>query len=236
MSEDAALLRAIIEEPDEDAHRLVYADWLDEHGQPDRAEFIRLHCRLERFYDGDPFTAGFAAEHLKPEQRRAWLGPLATLGIYDGADGSPVFQYRMRGALLFRRGFVEAVQLFRTEGLRQFLERAGAVFDRTPLRHLRLHAGGGYYPAPSRSAVRLLRQLVALPQVRRLRTLDLRGHGLGDKNARLLAASPNLSRELRLVLEGNRITAEGREVLEQRFGRHVSCGADWDPFEDDIPF
>jgi uncharacterized protein (TIGR02996 family) len=30
-------------EPDQDVHRLVYADFLDEHGDSDRAEFIR--CR-----------------------------------------------------------------------------------------------------------------------------------------------------------------------------------------------
>jgi uncharacterized protein (TIGR02996 family) len=39
--DDAAFLRAIAEAPAHDAPRLVYADWLDEHGQADRAEFIR---------------------------------------------------------------------------------------------------------------------------------------------------------------------------------------------------
>jgi uncharacterized protein (TIGR02996 family) len=42
MTDREALLRAIIENPADDAPRLVYADWLDEHGDPDRAEFIRL--------------------------------------------------------------------------------------------------------------------------------------------------------------------------------------------------
>ncbi|HLW65058.1 MAG TPA: TIGR02996 domain-containing protein [Gemmataceae bacterium] len=37
-----AFLKTIRENPDDDAPRLVYADWLDENGQPDRAEFIRL--------------------------------------------------------------------------------------------------------------------------------------------------------------------------------------------------
>ena len=36
------LLRAILADPAEDTHRLVYADWLDEQGQGERAEFIRV--------------------------------------------------------------------------------------------------------------------------------------------------------------------------------------------------
>lgn len=32
--------------PDDDAIRLVYADWLEEHGQPRRAEFLRIQCKL----------------------------------------------------------------------------------------------------------------------------------------------------------------------------------------------
>src|SRR5207253_2059718 len=50
-----ALIRAVVENPDDDLPRLVYADWLEEHGDPDRAEYIRLQCRLaERERDVDP--------------------------------------------------------------------------------------------------------------------------------------------------------------------------------------
>ena len=38
--------RAILDEPAEDLHRMVYADWLEEHDQPERAEFIRLQLAL----------------------------------------------------------------------------------------------------------------------------------------------------------------------------------------------
>ena len=41
-------LRAICENPEDDTVRLVYADWLDENGDADRAEFIRVHCELAR--------------------------------------------------------------------------------------------------------------------------------------------------------------------------------------------
>ena len=49
-----ALLKAIIENPDEDTPRLVFADLLDETDDDhDRAEFIRLQCGLPGA-DGKP--------------------------------------------------------------------------------------------------------------------------------------------------------------------------------------
>jgi uncharacterized protein (TIGR02996 family) len=41
MSEEEAFLAALRAEPEEDSHRLVYADWLEERGDP-RAEYLRL--------------------------------------------------------------------------------------------------------------------------------------------------------------------------------------------------
>ena len=41
-----AFLSAIIENSTDDAPRLIYADWLEEHGQSERAEFIRVQCAL----------------------------------------------------------------------------------------------------------------------------------------------------------------------------------------------
>ena len=52
--DDEPFLRAISAAPDDDAPRLVYADWLDEHGQPDRAEFVRLQVRLRHLPAHDP--------------------------------------------------------------------------------------------------------------------------------------------------------------------------------------
>lgn len=42
VSDEQALLAAITVHPDDDTPRLVYADWLDEHGYPERAEQVRL--------------------------------------------------------------------------------------------------------------------------------------------------------------------------------------------------
>lgn len=45
MSDGEALLKAILEQPDDDTPRLVYADWLLENGLGLRADFI---CRRVR--------------------------------------------------------------------------------------------------------------------------------------------------------------------------------------------
>ncbi len=42
------LLRAILDDPAEDTARLIYADWLDENGQAERAHGIRWGCSSEQ--------------------------------------------------------------------------------------------------------------------------------------------------------------------------------------------
>src|SRR5437016_242826 len=46
VSKHEAFLQAIIAAPADDAPRLIYADWLEENGDPTRAEFIRLRIQL----------------------------------------------------------------------------------------------------------------------------------------------------------------------------------------------
>lgn len=46
MTDEQLFLRAICADPADDLPRLVYADWLDDHGRPDRAEFIRVQSEL----------------------------------------------------------------------------------------------------------------------------------------------------------------------------------------------
>lgn len=93
MSEADAFLDAIFATPDDDLARLVYADWLEEHGQQAYAEFIRLQCEVARL----PWNSPEATELWKlisPVWRRleddwwpiAWARPQ-----FDATD--------------FRRGF-----------------------------------------------------------------------------------------------------------------------------------
>lgn len=46
MPEESSFLRTICDHPDDDLPRLVYCDWLDENGQSERAEFIRIQIEL----------------------------------------------------------------------------------------------------------------------------------------------------------------------------------------------
>jgi uncharacterized protein (TIGR02996 family) len=46
MDEREALLQTILDHPEDDVPRLVYADWQEEHGQIAHAELIRVQCAL----------------------------------------------------------------------------------------------------------------------------------------------------------------------------------------------
>ena len=78
---DAAFLRAILEDPDDDTSRLVYADWLDEHGDPDRAEFIRVQCALARMAEDEDGRWELQARERQLLWRhgKGWAGPLRRL-------------------------------------------------------------------------------------------------------------------------------------------------------------
>jgi uncharacterized protein (TIGR02996 family) len=70
MTTKAALVRAVFAEPHDDAPRLVYADWLEEHGDEHdrtRAEFIRLQCEIAQIDEDDP---GY--DQLARRQSRLW--------------------------------------------------------------------------------------------------------------------------------------------------------------------
>ncbi len=72
--EDIAFIRAIRENPEDDALRLVYADWLDEHGDP-RGEFLRLQHSLIGLRKKDPCVADIRSrmEQLRAGYSDAWL-------------------------------------------------------------------------------------------------------------------------------------------------------------------
>ena len=76
MSDEAGLLAAIRERPADDFPRRVYADWLDDHGQTERAEFIRLHLDVARCDEADPRLAAWLARlhRLHAAHGAAWAG------------------------------------------------------------------------------------------------------------------------------------------------------------------
>lgn len=48
MTTREGLMAATLAAPDDDIPRLVFADWLEENGEADRAEFIRVQCEIEK--------------------------------------------------------------------------------------------------------------------------------------------------------------------------------------------
>src|SRR5262249_24596935 len=115
MTNAEAFLEAIREEPDDDTHRLVYADWLEANGPPDRAEFIRIQCELARAPGQDP-------DRLRLQERER-----ALLALHDTAWAQPL-RGRVR-SWTFRRGFLWEV----TMTVLQFRHRGDAVFRATPV-------------------------------------------------------------------------------------------------------
>jgi len=131
MSLDERFLQAIIENPDDDAPRLVYADWLEERGDP-RGEFIRVQCQLARLPDNDSARPAFVQrEHdLLAAHEEQWVAPLRPLLFDQPLPTDEFCPPLMERAWQFRRGFVERVAL----RVSAFLERADEVFRLAPVR------------------------------------------------------------------------------------------------------
>lgn len=60
LPDPSGLLRWIVSEPDENTHRLVYADWLEENDQPSRANYVRSSAR-------EPECVVLVAQNESPE-------------------------------------------------------------------------------------------------------------------------------------------------------------------------
>lgn len=81
MTDRDAFLTAICARPFDDLPRLVFADWLDEHGEPEFAAFIRLGCHLSAARGAEArLTDEQAAEYVAGA--RAYL-PLALAQLAD---------------------------------------------------------------------------------------------------------------------------------------------------------
>jgi uncharacterized protein (TIGR02996 family) len=172
MADHLGFLQAIIESPDDDAPRLIYADWLDEHGEPIRARFIRLQCQFASCLrpDDRPFLSAVSAEELVPEYRQTLLAPLLALGLTPCADrynpGPPG-----GFAFYFRRGFVEDLRVYGRRAADEFVQMADQLFALTPLRNVILSDdlyGVGFEEVPGH----VLDRLIRVPQLTRLQTLN----------------------------------------------------------------
>jgi uncharacterized protein (TIGR02996 family) len=200
MYSDAAFLKSIQAYPDDDAPRLVYADWLEEQGETQRAEFIRLQiadCDLARQHE------------LLSLFGTSWAGELF----------QHVYSYS------FRRGFVEEISV---EG-RMLLSHADRLFDDAPLRLVRVIGARAVLDdllrIPQLRQIHSLHLtgcgigdegaslLARCPMLYHLRTLRLGKNTLSDQAVEALTESPCLGYLQSLALQDNLITDLGAQLL-----------------------
>jgi uncharacterized protein (TIGR02996 family) len=188
MNDNDAFLQAILENPDDDPLRLIYADWLEERGDP-RGEFIRVQMaltapNLDAMRSRDLLLREM---ELRAKHEAEWLGPL---------------RQHLKG-WTFRRGFLDEVDM----DTRAFLEHAPALFHAAPVRCLR-----------ARNTGRLVRKLANCPLLARLRQLSFAGGlgsgcALGEHGLEVLARSPHLHSLRVLVLPEYTVDLEGVRAL-----------------------
>jgi uncharacterized protein (TIGR02996 family) len=200
MTADEPFRLMIWERPDDNGPRLVYADWLEEQGECDRAELIRLQC-----------LGGDAAreQELLTRHGESWAGPAAQHSY----------------AIAYRRGFVEEITLDITDLFRH----GDAIFVAAPIRLLRLIGAGrnidAFLSSPHLAGLAALHltdaslgdagvtALAACEHLQNLRTLRLGRNSIGDDGVEALADSPWLSRLETLVMFGNLFGDAGATAL-----------------------
>jgi uncharacterized protein (TIGR02996 family) len=206
-------LEAIIAEPDDDTPRLICADWLEEHGDVARAEFIRVQIERARLPEWDPRQVRLRLREsaLLAQHGETWRGELPAIeGVtWEG----------------FRRGFVATATFatFTTLGT-----RASACWGAAPVEAVSVrwpHRGISprtIAPIPGLRELSITGQLVdrgdvsllaGLPLLSTLRALNVRNCNLGGEGFRRLVASPHLGRLTALRVPGNAIGSRAVRAL-----------------------
>ena len=127
MTDHDALLRAVCAHPDDDTPRLVFADYLEETGDADRAAFVRAQVEAARLPDWEPFPV--FCRHRRPDWHtgRPWK---ATLPEGHGWQVAWV-------DLPFRRGFGYRIRI---KSLPAWEAVEPRLFDRVPAGEFHLGA------------------------------------------------------------------------------------------------
>src|SRR5262249_44366898 len=164
MSLHTAFLADIAANVEDDGPRLVYADWLDDNGDRERAAFIRAQCRLAKMGPCDPERFGLEldAEELLASHGKKWL-KLPRIGARGG----------------FVRGFAHRIAL----PVAKFVAQGEAVLAAAPtLRE--------YRPLKHAAA---WDELVKCPTLGKLTSLDVGYSRVGVRRIVALAASPHIA-------------------------------------------
>jgi uncharacterized protein (TIGR02996 family) len=211
--DEQALLHAVCANPDDDAPRLVYADWLEEHGRQERAELIRVQIDLSRSQPGEDTTGQRRRESaLLREFGATWTAELPQLGDLLWGE--------------FERGFVSAV----TGTWADFAAHGTDVFRSAPVSRWNaigaFHALRGFRNCSllarlshlsisfeNRFGDRLARKIADSPRLAGLRSLRLDMVGIGDPGAWELGQSDHLRNLVELSLSQNGIGPHGAAAL-----------------------
>jgi uncharacterized protein (TIGR02996 family) len=106
MSDEEALLAAIIGHPGEDTPRLAYADWLDENEAPIQANFVRTQCALASCSAADPEYPDHVERYAELVAR---FGPIASMTVPKLPPGFEFDDELNLDTDNFRRGFLYTV-------------------------------------------------------------------------------------------------------------------------------
>ncbi len=220
MSVDQAFLDDIIEHPDDDTPRLIFADWLDDQGDPAsaaRAELIRVQCRLAA-------NPGMTGARGLFQRQQAILAEYEEQWVRD--IGVPLAEWT------FERGFVARVRMDASI----LLEDAGFFCRRVPVQHLKLFWTETQpnkipedlqrlrtFPA-RRNLISLemphqllpsaaVEALASWDELTRLQVLDLSRNLIGDAGIRALVYSSLFTQLVILNLSHNEITARSVRQL-----------------------
>ena len=153
-------LDAIIANPADDNVRLVFADWLQENGQEERAEFIRVQCELATLSDPCPrchsaylrtadvnkgrYTPDLCAAHQR--ERELWPSTVADWHRFGWPTDIPFPTFQP----VLRRGFVERVTCTAAD----WLAHADAIRATHPVTRVRLTTWPGE-PGPILESIQM---------------------------------------------------------------------------------
>jgi uncharacterized protein (TIGR02996 family) len=251
-----ALLQAIRAEPEDDLPRLAYADWLDEHGEPERAEFIRTQIErvalegevgaLERSChfksrDQGEFFRGIRAALRGASRRRSTREHTRREARLLKAHGER-WLAGLPFPVTFRRGFPELMEM----SARRYLEAADILQRVAPVQAVKLTSFATYDVEPEgidwdeedRASLELVGRLADCPQLQRWVELELACPG-GEIFETILA-SPHLTQLRRLVATGNEVGPGVAIVVDPRFAHlrwldlYNSNSANGRPNDDDF--
>lgn len=204
---EAELLEAIWQRPNEDAPRLVYADWLHERGDP-RGEFIHLQCASTK----RTAELGERERSLERAHSREWSEPFTRLGVrvVGFHRGLPDF-LAANAKVWVEHGetLLRMAPISRISGMGEQAFQSLAPLFALPefARIYRLDLGG------CAGGDTLAREVAQSPNARGLRFLNVWKTGLTRVGVEALSSSPHLTQMDELVLGGQPIGGDSVSAL-----------------------